>query len=169
MMKIYFRILFPASGEMRSEFELAVPTFAQAEALARMKWFEGEIVIAGHGGPDFVVPGALEAWVQNLCFDAVSRIYAGEPASFNNFSGPGRIDVEPGGTTVRLRVDGGPGVAFARDELAPELVACGARFLGWARRHKPDDAAYLANLDYIEGFRGPAEAALAAGESGARG
>ncbi|MEJ2407890.1 MAG: hypothetical protein P8Y58_07135 [Novosphingobium sp.] len=159
-MRVYFRVLFPSTGEMRSEFELAAPTGEQAQKLAKMYEFEGEIVISGYGGPDFLIAGALEAWVQNLCFDAVARTCAGEPSSILNFNGPGRVEVVPDGDTVRMQTDAGEAAVFPRDELAAELVACGVRFLHWAREQKAQDAGYCGNLDYIEGFLGPAKAAL---------
>lgn len=159
-MKIYFRVLFPATGEAYSEFDLGPPTAAQQAMLVRMPLFEGEIVIAEPDAPPFVIPGALEAWAQNLCFDAMTRALAGEGSHFANFSGPGGVAVEPEGDRVRLTADDGPTATFPRDTLAPALVACGGRILDWARARKSDDPTYLANLDYIEAFRRKAEAAL---------
>lgn len=161
-MNIYFRILFPPTGEERSEFDLAVPESSQAESLARMKWFEGAIVIKDTGGPDVVIEGALEAWVQNLCFDSVVRMLSGAPSRVTNFSGPGTILLEPEGDAVRLSGDRIAAARFEIRKLAPALVGCGVRFLDWARAVKSADPSYRANLDYIETFRAPAEAALAA-------
>jgi hypothetical protein len=158
-MKIYFRVLFPAIGEAYSEFDLDPPTAVQQAALARMPLLEGEIVVAD-GESRLVVPGALEAWAQNLCFDAMTRALSGESSRFANFSGPGGIIVEPEGDRVRLTADDGETATFPLATLAPALVACGGRILDWARVRKSDDPTYLANLDYIEAFRKEAEAAL---------
>ncbi|WP_439571594.1 hypothetical protein [Sphingomonas sp.] len=158
-MKMYFRVLFPATGEAHSEFDLTPPTSPQAQAMAHMPLFEGEIVIAD-GDSRLVIPGALEAWAQNLCFDAMIRALAGEGSHFANFSGPGGVAVEPEGDRVRLTTDDGATATFPRATLAPALVACGGRILDWARARKSDDPTYLANLDYIEAFRRKAEAAL---------
>lgn len=159
-MKIYFRVLFPATGEAYSEFDLGPPAAAQQAMLVRMPLFEGEIVIVEADAPPFVIPGALEAWAQNLCFDAMTRALAGKSSRFANFSGPGGIAVEPDGDRVRLTNDDGATATFPLATLAPALVACGARILDWARARKSDDPTYLANLDYIEAFREEAEAAL---------
>lgn len=159
-MKTFFRVLFPAVGEGYSEFDLDPPTTAQQAALARMTLFEGEIVIVAPDAPPFIIPGALEAWAQNLCFDAMTRALAGASSRFANFSGPGGIAVEPEGDRVRLTGDHGATATFPLATLAPALIACGGRILDWARARKPDDPTYLANLDYIEAFRKQAEAAL---------
>ncbi len=159
-MNVHFRVFLPATASFLSEVDLAEPAAAQVEALFRLGYFEGEIVIAEPDAPPFVIPGALEAWAQNLCFDAMTRALAGEGSHFANFSGPGGVAVAPEGDRVRLTTDGGATATFPRDTLAPALVACGGRILDWARARKSDDPTYLANLDYIEAFRRKAEAAL---------
>lgn len=158
-MNVHFRIFFPPTASFVSEIDLAEPATAQTQALARLSYFEGEIVI-DDGESRLVVPGALEAWAQNLCFDAMTRAIAGEGSHFANFSGPGGVAIEPGGGGVRLTSDDGTTATFPLAALAPALVACGGRILDWARARKADDPTYLANLDYIEAFRKEAEAAL---------
>lgn len=158
-MNAHFRVFLPTTATFVSELDLAEPSVAHMEALARLSYFEGEIVIADSASR-LVIPGALEAWAQNLCFDAMTRAFAGKSSRFANFSGPGGIAVEPDGDRVRLTNDDGATATFPLATLAPALVACGARILDWARARKSDDPTYLANLDYIEAFREEAEAAL---------
>lgn len=158
-MNAHFRVFLPTTAAFVSEIDLVEPTVAQAELFTRLANFEGEIVIAD-GDSRLVIPGALEAWAQNLCFDAMIRALGGEGSRFANFSGPGGVAVEPEGDRVRLTTDDGATATFPRDTLARALVACGGRILDWARARKSDDPTYLANLDYIEAFRRDAEAAL---------
>jgi len=158
-MKAHFRIFFPPTASFVGEIDLAELSADRAEALARLSYFEGEIVI-DDSQSRLVIPGALEAWAQNLCFDAMTRALAGKSSRFANFSAPGGIAVEPEGDRVRLTTDDGATATFPRDTLARALVACGGRMLDWARARKSDDPTYLANLDYIEAFRRDAEAAL---------
>jgi hypothetical protein len=145
-----------------AESELPFATAAERAQLANKEAFQGDLVLAGDEQTEVRISDLLEAWVQNLCFDAVPKILAGESVEILYFSYEGRVRLEPHGPKVRVSGDHVPSAEFAARDLTPALVACGDRFLAWAREAKSSDASYQANLDYIEGFRQAAAAAVEA-------
>lgn len=159
-MKVHYSLWFPSLLAMRSEFDLAAADVSELSELRRAPFLEGAVTISRPGNVDVEIVGGLEAWTQNLCFDAVTKMLSGEASSINNFTGPDSLRVEPEGASVRLSGGQVGSVSYRIDELAPALVACGVRFLAKAREIKAGDDSALANLDYVETFRWPAQAAL---------
>jgi len=96
--------------------------------------FSGAIVIAAPGQPTVEYEDELGPAVRDLCFRSIPDLLAGKPVALTTFSYPGSVSLVPEGDTV---VISGDVVETARVPLRPlarGLVACGQRFIAFARR-----------------------------------
>lgn len=135
--------------------EELIGLFAAGSAL------EGMLVISSGEGTELRIIDELEPWVQNLCFDAVTRICAGESVTVRYYSRAGYLTLNPQDNQIHLSGDLTPAATFPRAELLKELFDCGCRFIDFAGSLKGSDEDYMANLDYVREFRQPARNALA--------
>lgn len=160
-MNVYFQLEFDRE-RLIDETDLDQLNEAQRASLGRQQALEGMLILADAGQPEVRIGDTLEAWVQNLCFDAVPQLLEGEECEISYFTHSGHVLLQPNGPVVAVSGDQIASAAFPIAELAPALYTCGVRLLARARNLKPDDVPYNENLDYIESFREPAFAALEA-------
>jgi hypothetical protein len=158
-MKVTFRVRLD-QDQLLDESQLRDTTDSEQAKLAATSAFQGVLELTDDGVPAVLIEDEIEAWVQNLCYDAVPRVLGGESFEILYFSYAGRVGLEPSGPGVTVRGDYIETAHFPIGTLLPALVSCGDRFVDWARKAKAEDASYLANLEYIAGFRPRALTAL---------
>lgn len=158
-MYAYFRVELDQYHQL-NEFDLTVLTNAQLSALSQKRAFEGILVLAHQGSPDIQICDEIEPWVQNLCFDSIPKMLAGQSHEILYFSRPGFVRIEPKGESVRLSGDLIPTIQLPIHTLIPALYDCGNRFIKWASKVKQGYVSYLSNLNYIAEYRQPALNAL---------
>ncbi|AJC22308.1 hypothetical protein [Pandoraea pulmonicola] len=158
-MDVAFRITFD-HRRFYAEREVYAQDAALSAKVASTQDIHGAIVMTNDGQPVLEIIDELLPWVQNLCFDAVSRLARGDEARVNYFSRSGWLALKPVGDEIEVTGSLTPAAKYSKAAFLPALLACGERFERAMRVLKKDDVAFIANLDYMRTFAESARQSL---------
>ncbi|MGV3591675.1 MAG: hypothetical protein ACO1PZ_08280 [Gammaproteobacteria bacterium] len=141
-----------------SELKEAAPDLASR--LAGASSVEGALELAAPGAATTRIVDELVPWIQNLCFAAIPDLVHGKSASVHYFSRSGVLELSPAGDRIDVKGSLVEGASYPARELLQALYDCGVRFVKHMESAKRDDAAYIANLNYLKQFAESARIAL---------
>lgn len=141
-----------------SELGNAAPDLAGR--LASASSVEGALELAAPGAGTTRVVDELVPWIQNLCFAAIPDLARGKSTSVHYFSRSGVLELSPAGERIDVKGSLVEGASYPAQELLQALYDCGMRFVKYMESAKRNDAAYIANLNYLKQFAEPARLAL---------
>lgn len=148
-----------------TETELANAAPELLDGIRRGSTIDGSIDIGGPGRPTVRIADELVPCVQNLCFRAVATLSTGSPAEVPYFTRQGMITLTPAGGETEVSGDRVDPARYPTGPLCTALVACGERFLEFARTVKSADADYLAGVRDAAQYGTIAEAGLVTWET----
>ncbi|GAB2911086.1 hypothetical protein [Rheinheimera gaetbuli] len=144
-----------------TEFEIANASQALLEEIAKKTSIDGCIKINGSDDTQVVsIVDELIPWIQNLCLRAIPDLSCDVPVSVNYFSRSGTLEIKPIGEQLKITGNLTGTATFPKVELLKALFFCGQRFIKTMREIKGNDAGYIANIEYVMRFVGPAKVSI---------
>jgi len=156
---VAFAVTFDFS-RFYTEAELAVAAPELLDDIRRASTIDGSIDIESPGRTGVRVADELVPCVQNLCFRAVATLSTGNPAEVPYFARQGLVSLTPVGDETEIAGDRVDPARYPTGPLCAALVACGERFLDFARTLKSGDGDYLAAVEDAAQYGTIAEAGL---------
>lgn len=152
------RFCLDADDDCIDERELTENFDEYRPRMQAKKRFSGAIVITAPGQPTVEYEDELGPAVQDLCFRSVPDLLAGKAVDLTTFSYPGSVSVVPDGDVVIISGDVVETAKVPLRPLARGLVACGQRFITFARRLRGQEYEHI--LKPLEDLGRSAAAAL---------
>jgi hypothetical protein len=155
---VIFTVTFDAR-RYYTEAELAGSPGLASRLRGEPLW-RGSIDVATDGAT-LRIADELTPLVQNLCLRAVPPLAAGRPFQVDLFTRTDPVQLSPRGTAIDIATTAMAMSGLDRRALLNALVACGARYLAFAKHIKVGDPAFIDNLKHASSFEAAARKAAA--------